>query len=232
MKKSTLGTLIITAILSLALIGCSTSNKTSKDETNTGSNTGSNDNKEIYLSKETEKKEGDKNPVATIEMEDGKIIKMELYPEIAPNTVRNFISLANSKFYDGLIFHRVISGFMIQGGDPEGTGMGGPDYSIYGEFTNNQFENTLLHTKGVISMARSNDKNSAGSQFFIMHGDTPSLDGDYAAFGKVIEGMDVVDSIAKVETGSNDRPKKDIKIKSISVDTFGVTYNEPVKYTK
>ncbi len=228
MKKSTLGTLIITAILSLALIGCSTSNKTSKEETNTGSN----DNKEIYLSKETEKKEWDKNPVATIEMEDGKIIKMELYPEIAPNTVRNFISLANSKFYDGLIFHRVISSFMIQGGDPEGTGMGGPDYSIYGEFTNNQFENTLLHTKGVISMARSNDKNSAGSQFFIMHGDTPSLDGDYAAFGKVIEGMDVVDSIAQVETGSDDRPKKDIKIKSISVDTFGVTYNEPVKYTK
>lgn len=228
MKKSTLGTLIITAILSLALIGCSTSNKTSKEETNTGSN----DNKEIYLSMETEKKEGDKNPVATIEMEDGKIIKMELYPEIAPNTVRNFISLANSKFYDSLIFHRVISGFMIQGGDPEGTGMGGPDYSIYGEFTNNQFENTLLHTKGVISMARSNDKNSAGSQFFIMHGDTPSLDGDYAAFGKVIEGMDVVDSIAQVETGSDDRPKKDIKIKSISVDTFGVTYNEPVKYTK
>ncbi len=228
MKKSTLGTLIITAILSLALIGCSTSNKTSKE----GTNTGSNDNKEIYLSKEMEKKEGDKNPVATIEMEDGKIIKLELYPEIAPNTVRNFISLANSKFYDGLIFHRVISGFMIQGGDPEGTGMGGPDYSIYGEFTNNQFENTLLHTKGVISMARSNDKNSAGSQFFIMHGDTPSLDGDYAAFGKVIEGMDVVDSIAQVETGSDDRPKKDIKIKSISVNTFGVTYNEPVKYTK
>lgn len=228
MKKSTLGTLIITAILSLALIGCSSSNKSSKEETNTGSN----DNKEIYLSKETEKKEGDKNPVATIEMEDGKTIKLELYPEIAPNTVRNFISLANGKFYDGLIFHRVISGFMIQGGDPEGTGMGGPDYSIYGEFTNNQFENTLLHTKGVISMARSNDKNSAGSQFFIMHGDTPSLDGDYAAFGKVIEGMDVVDSIAQVETGSDDRPKKDIKIKSISVDTFGVTYNEPVKYTK
>lgn len=228
MKKSTLGTLLITAILSLALVGCSTSNKSNKEEANTGSN----DNKEIYLSKETEKMETDKNPVATIEMEDGKIIKLELYPEIAPNTVRNFISLANSKFYDGLIFHRVISDFMIQGGDPEGTGMGGPDYSIYGEFTNNQFENTLLHTKGVISMARSNDKNSAGSQFFIMHGDTPSLDGDYAAFGKVIEGMDVVDSIAQVETGSNDRPKKDIKIKSIRVDTFGVTYNEPVKYTK
>ncbi|MEW8993593.1 peptidylprolyl isomerase [Clostridium sp.] len=228
MKKRTIGALLITAVISLTLIGCSTSNKSNKEETNTQSN----DNKEIYLSKETEKKETDKNPVATIEMEDGKVIRLELYPEIAPNTVRNFISLANSKFYDGLIFHRVISGFMIQGGDPEGTGMGGPDYSIYGEFTNNQFENTLLHTKGVISMARSNDKNSAGSQFFIMHGDTPSLDGDYAAFGKVIEGMDVVDSIAQVETGSNDRPKKDVKIKSITVDTFGVTYKEPVKYTK
>ena len=228
MRKRTIGALLITAIISLTLIGCSTSNKSNKEETNTESD----DNKEIYLSKETEKKETDKNPVVTIEMEDGKVIKLELYPEIAPNTVRNFINLANSKFYDGLIFHRVISGFMIQGGDPEGTGMGGPDYSIYGEFTNNQFENNLLHTKGVISMARSNDKNSAGSQFFIMHGDTPSLDGDYAAFGKVIEGMDVVDSIAQVETGSNDRPKKDIKIKSITVDTFGVTYNEPVKYTK
>lgn len=228
MRKRTIGALLITAIISLTLIGCSTSNKSNKEEANTESN----DNKEIYLSKETEKKETDKNPVATIEMEDGKVIKLELYPEIAPNTVRNFISLANSKFYDGLIFHRVISGFMIQGGDPEGTGMGGPDYFIYGEFANNQFENNLLHTKGVISMARSNDKNSAGSQFFIMHGDTPSLDGDYAAFGKVIEGMNVVDSIAQIETGSNDRPKKDIKIKSITVDTFGVTYNEPVKYTK
>ncbi|WP_346929352.1 peptidylprolyl isomerase [Clostridium sp.] len=228
MRKRTIGALLITAVISLTLIGCSTSNKSNKEETNTQSN----DNKEIYLSKETEKKETDKNPVATIEMEDGKVIRLELYPEIAPNTVRNFISLANSKFYDGLIFHRIISGFMIQGGDPEGTGVGGPDYSIYGEFTNNQFENTLLHTKGVISMARSNDKNSAGSQFFIMHGDTPSLDGDYAAFGKVIEGMDVVDSIAQVETGSNDRPKKDVKIKSITVDTFGVTYKEPVKYTK
>ncbi|WP_346916091.1 peptidylprolyl isomerase [Clostridium sp.] len=228
MRRRTIGALLITAIISLTLIGCSTSNKSNKEETNTESD----DNKEIYLSKETEKKETDKNPVATIEMEDGKVIKLELYPEIAPNTVRNFISLANSKFYDGLIFHRVISGFMLQGGDPEGTGMGGPDYSIYGEFTNNQFENNLLHTKGVISMARSNDKNSAGSQFFIMHGDTPSLDGDYAAFGKVIEGMDVVDSVAQVETGSNNRPKKDIKIKSITVDTFGVTYNEPVKYTK
>jgi len=226
MRKRIIGALLIIAITSMTLIGCSASNKNS---TNTQGNSG---NKEIYLSKETEKKETDKNPVATIEMDDGKIIKLELYPEIAPNTVRNFISLANSKFYDGLTFHRVISGFMIQGGDPEGTGMGGPDYSIYGEFTNNGFENTLLHTKGVISMARSRDNNSAGSQFFIMHGDSPNLDGNYAAFGKVIEGMDVVDSIAQVDTDSKDKPKKDVKIKSISVDTFGVNYNEPVKYTK
>lgn len=226
MRKRRMGTLLITAALSLTLMGCSTSNKeNSKSQSNDSG-------KEIYISKETEKKENDKNPVATIEMEDGKVIKLELYPEIAPNTVRNFISLANNKFYDGLIFHRVISGFMIQGGDPEGTGMGGPDYSIYGEFTNNDFENTLLHTKGVISMARSRDNNSAGSQFFIMHGDAPNLDGDYAAFGKVIEGLDVVDSIAQMETGSNDKPKKDIKIKFITVDTFGVNYNEPVKYIK
>lgn len=226
MRKRRMGTLLITAVFSLTLMGCSTSNKeNSKSQSNDSG-------KEIYISKETEKKENDKNPVATIEMEDGKIIKLELYPEIAPNTVRNFISLANNKFYDGLIFHRVISGFMIQGGDPEGTGMGGPDYSIYGEFTNNDFENTLLHTKGVISMARSRDNNSAGSQFFIMHGDAPNLDGDYAAFGKVIEGLDVVDSIAQMETGSNDKPKKDIKIKFITVDTFGVNYNEPVKYIK
>jgi len=226
MRKRIIGTLLITALISIVLIGCSASNK---DDTNAQSNS---NNKEIYLSKETEKKGTDKNPMATIEMEDGKVIKLELYPEIAPNTVRNFISLANSKFYDGLIFHRVISDFMIQGGDPEGTGMGGPDYSIYGEFTNNGFENTLLHTKGVISMARSRDNNSAGSQFFIMREDSPHLDGDYAAFGKVIEGMDVVDSIAQVETDSKGKPKKDVKIKSISVDTFSVNYNEPVKYTK
>lgn len=226
MRKRRIGTLLITAVISLTLMGCSTSNK--EDSKSQSNDSG----KEIYLSKETEKKENDKNPVATIEMEDGKVIKLELYPEIAPNTVRNFISLANSKFYDGLIFHRIISGFMIQGGDPEGTGMGGPGYSIYGEFTSNDFENTLLHTKGVISMARSRDNNSAGSQFFIMHGDSPSLDGKYAAFGKVIEGLDVVDSIAQVETDGNDKPKKDVKIKSITVDTFGVNYNKPVKYTK
>lgn len=178
---------------------------------------------------ETEKGKNDKNPVATITMEDGSIIKVELYPEIAPNTVRNFISLANSGFYNNLTFHRVIKNFMIQGGDPEGTGIGGPGYSIEGEFSKNGFPNELKHKKGVISMARSQNPNSAGSQFFIMHNDAPSLDGSYAAFGKVIEGIDVVDKIANVETNSQDKPTKDVKIKNISVETFGVNYKEPEK---
>lgn len=164
------------------------------------------------------------NPVATIEMADGGIIVVELYPEIAPNTVANFIELANAGFYDGLIFHRVISGFMIQGGDPEGTGMGGPDYSIKGEFAENGFENNLKHERGVISMARSMMPDSAGSQFFIMHADAPHLDGQYAAFGKVLEGMDVVDAIAAVETDANDKPVSDVVIARITVDTKGVEY--------
>nr|WP_291582505.1 peptidylprolyl isomerase [Clostridium sp. UBA6640] len=157
-------------------------------------------------------------------MEDGSKIKIELYPDVAPNTVRNFISLANSNFYDGLIFHRVIPGFMIQGGDPEGTGVGGPGYSIKGEFSSNGFENNLKHDRGVISMARAQDKNSAGSQFFIMHKDSPHLDGEYAAFGKVIEGIEVVDKIAAIETDGQDRPKEDAKMKKVTVDTFGVEY--------
>ncbi len=164
------------------------------------------------------------NPVATIEMADGGVIVVELYPEIAPNTVANFIELANAGFYDGLIFHRVISGFMIQGGDPEGTGMGGPDYSIKGEFAENGFENNLKHERGVISMARSMMPDSAGSQFFIMHADAPHLDGQYAAFGKVLEGMDVVDAIAAVETDANDKPVSDVVIARITVDTKGVEY--------
>ena len=164
------------------------------------------------------------NPVATIEMADGGVIVVELYPEIAPNTVANFIELANAGFYDGLIFHRVISGFMIQGGDPEGTGMGGPGYSIKGEFAENGFENSLKHERGVISMARSMMPDSAGSQFFIMHADAPHLDGQYAAFGKVLEGMDVVDAIAAVETDANDRPASDVVIARITVDTRGVEY--------
>ena len=169
------------------------------------------------------------NPIVTIEMENGDIIKAELYPEIAPNTVNNFISLVKSKFYDGVIFHRVIRGFMIQGGDPQGIGIGGPGYSIKGEFAMNGVKNDLKHTRGVLSMARSMAPNSAGSQFFIMHEDAPHLDGQYAAFGKVIEGMDAVDKIAKCMTGRNDKHIHRQAMKKVTVDTFGVDYPEPVK---
>ena len=170
------------------------------------------------------------NPIVTIEMEDGGVIKAELYPETAPQSVRNFVSLISKGFYDGLIFHRVISGFMIQGGDPQGTGMGGPGYHIYGEFRQNGFDNRLKHTRGVLSMARAMAPNSAGSQFFIMHEDAPHLDGGYAAFGKVIEGMDVVDRIAGTRTGVNDRPMTPQVMKKVTVDTFGVDYPEPKHY--
>ena len=170
-----------------------------------------------------------KNPVVTIEMMNGDTIKAELYPEIAPNTVNNFISLVKKGFYDGLIFHRVISGFMIQGGCPDGTGMGGPGYCIKGEFLQNGFPNSLNHTEGVLSMARAMSPNSAGSQFFIMHKDAPHLDGAYAAFGKVIDGMENVNKIADVRTDYSDRPMKEQKIKSITAETFGVEYPEPEK---
>ena len=170
------------------------------------------------------------NPVVTIIMENGDEMKAELYPEVAPNTVNNFISLVKKGYYDGLIFHRVIRGFMIQGGCPQGTGMGGPGYSIKGEFSQNGFKNDLKHTEGVLSMARSMMPNSAGSQFFIMHKDAPHLDGAYAAFGKVTEGMDVVNKIAEERTDYSDRPLKTQKIKSMTVDTFGVEYPEPEKY--
>lgn len=170
------------------------------------------------------------NPVVTIIMENGDVMKAELYPEVAPNTVNNFISLVKKGYYDGLIFHRVIRGFMIQGGCPQGTGMGGPGYSIKGEFSQNGFKNDLKHTEGVLSMARSMMPNSAGSQFFIMHKDAPHLDGAYAAFGKVTEGMDVVNKIAEERTDYFDRPLKTQKIKSMTVDTFGVEYPEPEKY--
>ena len=166
------------------------------------------------------------NPIITIEMENGGVIKAELYPEIAPNTVANFVNLAEKGFYDGLIFHRVIPGFMIQGGDPQGTGMGGPGYSIKGEFARNGFrQNNLRHSRGVLSMARSMMPNSAGSQFFIMHADAPHLDGDYAAFGRVTEGMDVVDAIANTPTGRQDRPVSDQRIKKMTVETFGERYS-------
>ena len=169
------------------------------------------------------------NPIVTIEMENGDVIKAELYPEIAPNTVNNFISLAKSGYYDGLIFHRVINGFMIQGGCPQGTGTGGPGYCIKGEFSQNGFPNSLKHTEGVLSMARTMAPNSAGSQFFIMHKASPHLDGAYAAFGKVIEGMDAVNKIADVRTDYSDRPMQEQKIKKMTVDTFGVEYAEPEK---
>nr|WP_179037754.1 peptidylprolyl isomerase [Paenibacillus sp. URB8-2] len=169
------------------------------------------------------------HPLVTIEMGDGGIIKAELYPEVAPNTVNNFISLIQKGFYNGTVFHRVIPGFMIQGGDPEGTGMGGPGYGISGEFSENGFPNKLLHTTGVLSMARTNDPDSAGSQFFIMTAAATSLDGKYAAFGKVTEGLDVVDAIVNLPRDANDRPENPPVIKKITVDTLGVAYPEPDK---
>ena len=168
-----------------------------------------------------------KNPVVTIEMENGDIMKAELYPEIAPNTVNNFISLIKKGFYDGLIFHRVIKGFMIQGGDPDGVGTGGPGYSIKGEFAQNGFANDLKHSAGVLSMARSMMPDSAGSQFFIMHKDAPHLDGAYAAFGKIIEGQDVVNAIAEVATDYSDRPLEDQVMETVVVETFDEEYPEP-----
>ena len=167
------------------------------------------------------------NPIATITMENGGVMKLELYPEIAPNTVRNFIDLVKKEFYNGLIFHRVISGFMIQGGDPDGRGTGGPGYSIKGEFSGNGFPNDLKHARGVISMARSMRPDSAGSQFFIMHQDSPHLDGQYAAFGKLLEGEDVLDAIAATRTGWGDKPVEPQRMKTVTVDTFGVDYPAP-----
>ncbi len=169
------------------------------------------------------------NPIVTITMENGDVMKAELYPEIAPNTVNNFISLINKKYYDGIIFHRVIAGFMLQGGDPTGTGTGGPGYCIKGEFSHNGFENNLHHGPGVLSMARTMIPDSAGSQFFIMHKDAPHLDGEYAAFGKITEGMDVVNRIAEVSTDFSDKPTVEQKMASVTVETFGETYPEPEK---
>ncbi len=170
------------------------------------------------------------NPIVTFEMENGKTFKAELYPQKAPNTVNNFIDLVKKGFYNGLIFHRVIAGFMIQGGDPNGTGMGGPGYHIKGEFTSNGFkQNDIAHERGVLSMARAQHPDSAGSQFFVMHADADYLDGQYAAFGKVIDGMNVVDEIANIKTDWSDRPYEEQKMKNVSVETFGVEYDEPRK---
>lgn len=169
------------------------------------------------------------NPIATIEMENGDKIEIELFPEIAENTVNNFISLVQSGYYNGLIFHRVIKGFMIQGGCPNGTGMGGPGYCIKGEFNSNGHQNLLTHDRGVISMARAMSPNSAGSQFFIMHEDSGHLDGQYAGFGNVVTGIEIVDKIAKVKTGSNDRPVEEQKIKTVTIDLNGYEFKEPTK---
>ena len=169
------------------------------------------------------------NPIVTITMNSQDVIKLELYPDVAPISVNNFISLVNHNFYDGLIFHRVINGFMIQGGCPDGTGMGGPGYCIKGEFAQNGYDNTLKHTEGVLSMARAMHPNSAGSQFFIMHKNAPHLDGSYAAFGKVIEGMDVVNKIAETATDYSDRPLEPQVMEKVTVETFGVDYPEPEK---
>ncbi|MBL4934723.1 peptidylprolyl isomerase [Clostridium sp. YIM B02515] len=169
------------------------------------------------------------NPIVTIKMQDGEIMKAELYPEIAPNTVKNFVSLINKGFYNGVIFHRVIPGFMIQGGDPDGNGTGGPGYSIRGEFTSNKFKNNLKHTEGVLSMARSSSPNSAGSQFFLMVADAPHLDGQYASFGKLIEGLDVAKKIVSVKRDFRDKPYEDQVMTEVTVDTFGVEYSEPEK---
>ena len=172
------------------------------------------------------------NPIVTFTMENGDVMKAELYPDVAPNTVNNFISLVKKGFYDGLIFHRVIAGFMIQGGDPEGSGMGGPGYSIKGEFNYNGVENNLKHSRGVLSMARAQHPDSAGSQFFIMHADAPHLDGQYAAFGKLVEGEDVLDSIASIDTDWSDRPRTPQVMKTVTVETFGEEYPEPEKIEK
>ncbi len=170
-----------------------------------------------------------KNPQVTFNMQNGKTMVAELYPEIAPNTVNNFLALASSGFYNGVIFHRVIEGFMIQGGDPTGTGRGGPGYSIKGEFSSNGFNNNLKHTRGVLSMARAQNPNSAGSQFFIMHADAPHLDGAYAAFGKLVSGEDVLDEIASCQTDYYDRPIEECRIKNVTVETFGKEYPAPQK---
>ncbi|MDR3593201.1 peptidylprolyl isomerase [Clostridium sp.] len=221
--KKQLGLFFVTIIAGMLLLsGCG---NVSKSDNKEGSNTASNTSESSKANSSE-----DKNlPKATITVDGYGVIEAELYPEIAPNTVDNFIYLANKNFYNNLKFHRVIKGFMIQGGDPKGDGTGGPGYSIKGEFTSNGFANSLKHTKGVLSMARTQDPNSAGSQFFIMTGDAPNLDGEYAAFGKVISGLDVLDKIQNVETNSADAPKKDVVITSITVDTKGVQYKEPEK---
>nr|WP_096202288.1 peptidylprolyl isomerase [Bacillus sp. FJAT-45350] len=208
--------MVMSIILAMLVVGCGTSPEDEVVETDGDEEVaGTND-----FSSET-------NPIVTITMENDDQILIELYPEVAPNSVTNFVSLVESGFYDGLVFHRVIPGFMVQGGDPEGSGMGGPGYSIPGEFTSNGFENNLVHERGVLSMARSQHPDSAGSQFFIMVDDSPHLDGEYAGFGKVIEGMEAVDAIVSVDRNASDRPLQDQRMKVVTVETHGVDYGQP-----
>lgn len=222
-KKLVLLLLSVLLMTSLVLVGCG-----EKVENNEDENT-----KDVVEVEDDESSEDpndyskEDNPIVTIEMENGDLIKAELYPEEAPNTVNNFISLINKGYYDGLNFHRVIPGFMIQGGDPNGDGSGGPDYGIKGEFKSNGVENRIKHNKGVLSMARAQDMDSGGSQFFIMVANTPHLDGDYAGFGKVIEGIEVADKIVESETDANDKPNQPQTMKKVTVDLKGKTYEEP-----
>lgn len=221
MYKKYLG-LIMLGLLIFVLQACG-QNATNQAENN------SNDNQSNSNEQAIEKVETDAKPLVTMKMADGGEVQIELYPEVAPNTVNNFIDLIEDGYYDGLIFHRVIKDFMIQGGDPEGTGTGGPGYSIPGEFSSNGYDNDITHEPGVLSMARTQDPDSAGSQFFIVTGNASHLDGDYAAFGKVVEGMDVVDEIEAVETGKNDKPEEDQTIEAMTVDLDGYQPNEVVK---
>jgi peptidyl-prolyl cis-trans isomerase B (cyclophilin B) len=215
--------ILITVLMSsFALVGCGNTKDNTKQESDATVVKNESSNEDAV-------KENKDLPLATITIDGYGVIEAELYPEIAPNTVNNFIDLANKGFYNNQKFHRVIKNFMIQGGDPKGNGTGGPGYSIEGEFTSNGFANSLKHTKGVLSMARSQDHNSAGSQFFIMTKEVSHLDGEYAAFGKMISGLDVLENIENVKTDSNDKPKEDVVIKSITVDTRGITYKEPIK---
>lgn len=219
--------LLLSSIVMIAiLVGCGDTTSTESTEETTGDGLTFEDEQAAFYDAYPEVID---NPVVTIELQTGEKIQLELYPEIAPNTVANFIALSESGFYDGVIFHRIIENFMIQGGDPLGNGLGGPDYSIPGEFKSNGFENNLVHEPGVISMARSQSPDSAGSQFFIMHKSATHLDGEYAGFGRVIEGMDVVNTLATVETDQNDVPVEEQQIKTIIVDTKGVDYPDPLK---
>ncbi|MEV5029074.1 peptidylprolyl isomerase [Paenibacillus sp. LPE1-1-1.1] len=231
LKNKRLGMMLLLSLILIVVAGCGGTKTPNNGET-TGSNGGT---ANTTTPTEAPVEDGpallgpDKHPVVTIQLSNDKIIKLELYPEVAPNSVNNFISLINKSFYDGVIFHRVIPGFMIQGGDPDGTGTGGPGYSIPGEFNSNGFENKLKHTRGILSMARTNDPDTAGSQFFIMVADAPSLDNEYAAFGKVTEGMEAVDEIVNQAKGANDRPDNPISMKKVTVDTLGMTFEEPTK---